>query len=93
MDRALRRLTDISTRRKHQGKKFTGPPYEGDVSLGVVIHAKTRHRRDLDNVLKVIGDSITNAGVILDDSQIQDIKISRKFGCQQDEAEIRVWAM
>ena len=36
-----------------------------------------RRRRDLDNILKALLDSIVHAGVIEDDSQIDEIQITR----------------
>ena len=45
--------------------------------LRVVIEAfpPDRRKRDLDNVLKSLLDSLTHAGVWEDDSQIQDLRI------------------
>ena len=47
--------------------------------LRVVIEAfpPDRRKRDLDNVLKSLLDSLTHAGVWEDDSQIEDLRIYR----------------
>ena len=57
---------------KQQYLKQTGP-------LRVVIEAfpPDRRKRDLDNILKSLLDSLTHAGVWEDDSQIQDLRIYR----------------
>lgn len=47
--------------------------------LGVVIklHPPDRRKRDLDNTLKAVLDSLARAGVYHDDSQIDDLRIIR----------------
>lgn len=49
--------------------------------LEVVIHVSPpdRRRRDLDNVLKALLDSLTYAGVWVDDSQIDKLEINRIY--------------
>ena len=48
---------------------------EGDLSLKVLLHPPDRRRRDADNPLKCLLDSLTHAGVWTDDSQVKDIEL------------------
>ena len=41
-------------------------------------HAPDKRRRDLDNLLKSVFDSLTNAGFMVDDEQIDDFRIRRR---------------
>lgn len=50
-------------------------PLIGPLTLMGVFRRPDRRRRDLDNLLKCICDSLTHAGVYKDDSQIQHIDI------------------
>ncbi len=45
----------------------------------ICIHARPpdKRKRDLDNILKVLLDSLTEYGAISDDSQIDDLRIIR----------------
>jgi len=49
-------------------------------SIRIIIHAypPDNRKRDLDNIVKIIFDSLGNAGVFNDDSQIDDFRIIRK---------------
>lgn len=51
----------------------------GEKRLKVTIEAfmPDKRRRDLDNLLKAVLDSLTHAGVWVDDSQIDDLRIHR----------------
>lgn len=53
-------------------------PFSGRVGVRVEVWTPDRKTRDLDNLLKGINDSITGAGVILDDSQIDEIEMCRR---------------
>lgn len=51
--------------------------FSGRLRVSVHISPPDRRRRDLDNVLKALLDSLTHAGVWLDDSQIDVLEIRR----------------
>jgi len=45
--------------------------------MTVTLHPPDRRRRDLDNAMKALLDSLEHAGVYDDDSQIDDLRIVR----------------
>lgn len=47
----------------------------GRLALSIVLYPPDRRRRDIDNVLKALLDSLTHAGVWEDDSQIKSLSI------------------
>lgn len=49
----------------------------GRLAVTIVAHVPDKRRRDLDNMLKSALDSLTHAGVWLDDSQIDELAIRR----------------
>jgi crossover junction endodeoxyribonuclease RusA len=49
----------------------------GPVKVEVECWMPDRRKRDLDNLFKAIGDSLTHAGVWEDDSQVDDLRIYR----------------
>lgn len=51
------------------------PQFKGPVRFEVIVLAPDKRRRDLDNLLKAILDSIQHAGVLEDDSQVNDLRI------------------
>lgn len=52
-------------------------PMRGRLRLEIEISPPDRRRRDLDNTIKAVQDSCQHAGLYLDDSQIDDIRIWR----------------
>lgn len=51
--------------------------YEGRLAVEIIAHVPDKRRRDLDNLLKSTFDSLTHAGVWVDDSQIDKLTVSR----------------
>lgn len=49
----------------------------GRLHVSIVAHVPDRRRRDIDNTLKATLDSLTHAGVWLDDEQIDKLTIER----------------
>lgn len=58
---------------KHKNK-FTK---EDRISVHIQAHPPDRRKRDLDNVLKALLDSLQHGGIYNDDSQIDRLSISR----------------
>lgn len=56
----------------HAGKRLIGR-----LSVTVTLHPPNKVRRDLDNSMKAILDSLQDAGVYVDDSQIDRLSIER----------------
>lgn len=52
-------------------------PYRTPVRVDVELRAPDRRSRDLDNSLKALLDSLTKAGVWIDDSQIDEMIVRR----------------
>lgn len=48
---------------------------EGRLSVDIILCPPDRRRRDIDNCLKALFDSLTHAGVWIDDSQVKKLKI------------------
>lgn len=49
-----------------------------EISLEVYVHSPDKRKRDLDNILKVTIDSLENAGLFNDDSQICRLIVERR---------------
>ena len=49
--------------------------YEGKLRVVIEAWRPDKRRRDLDNLLKAVLDSLTHAGVWVDDSNIVDLRI------------------
>lgn len=53
-------------------------PYPGRVALHIIMTTRTRRRWDLDNRVKAVQDCLQLAGVIKDDSQIDELVVRRE---------------
>jgi crossover junction endodeoxyribonuclease RusA len=52
-------------------------PMGGKVRVLITSHPPDKRRRDLDNILKCLLDSLTHAGVWDDDSQVDELAVIR----------------
>lgn len=60
-------------------ESFIEKPFENDVSVKLHITFGDRRKRDIDNILKILFDSLE--GIIwLDDRQVAELYIKREFG-------------
>ena len=58
--------------------------FSGDVRLTVECYPPDRRRRDLDNLLKSLQDSIVHAGVLADDSLIKSLHVEMRDPVPQE---------
>lgn len=47
------------------------------LKISIIANAPDKRRRDLDNLQKAVFDSLTHAGFMLDDEQIDDFRVRR----------------
>jgi len=66
--------------------------FSGRVGVRVLVWPPDRRTRDLDNLLKGLLDSITGAGVILDDCQIDEIHMMRESVRKGGAVQVWLWA-
>lgn len=65
-------VCEAAARQQLQGERI-----EGRLAVDIVVHPPTRAKCDLDNRVKALLDSLMHAGVIVDDSQVDDLRIRR----------------
>lgn len=65
-------------------------PLRGALQCSLEAYMPDNRRRDLDNLLKAMLDALTHGGVWEDDSQVEDLRITK---CGVDKADPRVVAM
>jgi crossover junction endodeoxyribonuclease RusA len=86
--RAYRQAVAVAVVEQHGA----GDPLAGRLSMTIRAYPPDRRRRDLDNLLKAILDSLEHAGsVYVNDSQIDHLSIHRcavEVGCR---LEIQIW--
>ena len=68
-------VTGVEAEIQQQGGPF--PEIAQNVSLLVVLSAKDKRKRDLDNYNKALLDSLTKADLWLDDSLVDDLRVIR----------------
>lgn len=57
--------------------QFTGNPIQHRVRVTMVLYPPCRRRRDIDNHIKIVFDSITAAGIWIDDEQVDCLTVTR----------------
>lgn len=70
--RAYRDLAVTMARLQRAGRVAVGR-----LAVHIVAHVPDRRRRDIDNLIKLPMDCVTLADVMQDDSQIDDLRITR----------------
>lgn len=66
---------------------------KGRVALFVAIYPADRRRQDIDNRAKALQDALTNAGVWLDDEQIDELHLIRKEVIKGGQVKVVVTAL
>jgi crossover junction endodeoxyribonuclease RusA len=64
--------------------------FKGNVKMEIDLYPPDRRRRDIDNTLKAILDSVGKAGVYADDSQVSHIDIQRLDVVKGGRAVVRI---
>ncbi len=72
------------------GSQWKGEPLKGDITLFIRAYPPDKRKRDLDNILKPVLDSLTEAGIYVDDSQVADLRIQRFRPSKRGRVEIMV---
>lgn len=67
--------------------------FSGRVSVRVLAYPPDRRTRDLDNLLKSLFDSISGAGVIVDDCQIDEIHVRRESVHKGGMVKVWLWGI
>ena len=68
-------------------------PFEGRLDVSVLVSPPDQRRRDLDNTLKALLDSLQHAGVYLDDSQIDRLLVERSGMIKGGQVEVVIVEM
>lgn len=66
-------------------KKLVGP-----LAVEIEMHPPDARRRDVDNILKAVLDSLAHGGLYEDDSEIDDLRVVRKGLWRNGKAVVRV---
>lgn len=67
--------------------------FSGRVGVKVLVWTPDRRIRDLDNLLKGLLDSISGAGVIVDDCQIDEIHMIREGVHKGGKVQVWLWGI
>jgi crossover junction endodeoxyribonuclease RusA len=73
-------------------QRGSGDPLAGRLSMTIEAYPPDRRRRDLDNLLKAILDSLEHAGIVYcNDAQIDHLSIHRCAVEKPGRLEIQIW--
>lgn len=72
------------------GMKLYDRKLAGRLAIHIIAYVPDRRKRDLDNLQKSLLDSLAHAGVIVDDSQFDDIHIVRGEQVEQGRVDIKI---
>lgn len=62
----------------------------GNIKLTVQFNCKSKRKRDLDNMLKPLIDSLETNNLFDNDNQIFEINCSKQIGCESDSTIIHL---
>ena len=71
-----RKVSDLVSVERYM-RRVPLKPYTGRLAVRIEAAPPDRRRRDIDNLNKCVLDSITKAGIWLDDSQVDELTILR----------------
>ena len=93
--RPMRYLTTKATQFKRVVTGLCGrkTAFSGRVGVRVLAYPPDARTRDLDNILKGLLDSISGAGVIVDDCQVDEIHMRRMGRRHGGMVQVWVWAI
>lgn len=67
--------------------------FKGKLGVHITAHPPDRRRRDLDNLPKAALDGLQHAGVIVDDSEIDELRIVRSRIVENGRLIVLVWEL
>lgn len=65
-------------------------PLADDLAVEITLHPPDRRKRDADNSLKCLLDSLQHGGLFEDDSQITDLTVRKRHPVEGGKAMVRV---
>ena len=74
-------------------QRMVNSALSGRLAIEIQAFPPDKRRRDLDNILKALLDSITHAGIIEDDSQFDAIAIARRECLKPGRVEIKIFQL
>jgi len=63
------------------------------IAVGVVAYPPDNRKRDLDNIFKILGDSLQDAGVYQNDCQIKKIYMEMKPKADVGAVHVKIWSL
>jgi|SRR5271156_4451649 len=74
----------------YKGIKRINMPLESTISMEVYLHPPDNRKRDIDNPIKVLLDSLVRGGLLKDDSQISRLLIERRDIIAQGQVVVKI---